>query len=365
LNNVVNRRLVMNWAPFLLSIWSNSKIIRMITCLTSLQSFCICAMFLARDVRGIRPLLFGSYTDQSGSTVWGAASETAALTQMGIHTFYNVRPGEMIRIDEDGIHPLRENNQLPRADASLAACAFEGIYLADEKSALHGPTVTRELVNVPSVLEFRQRCGQILAREAPLSRDDVDFIIGIPGTGITGGKAYAEALGLPYIQAIMDHDPHGKRTFMTANLEEILQNVANNFDFDIAALKGMRVGLIDDSIVRGNIMTGLRRLLQEVCGVRSTHIRALCPMIDKGCHLGINTRNQEQLVAFRERNDVERIREVFGASSLAYISPDGLKEAFGNQGEGHCYGCMIGHHPPINRLGVPLLEGAVYERTAA
>lgn len=322
------------------------------------------ALFLARDARGIRPLSFGSYTDPAtGATVWAAASETSALAAMGVKAFYDVMPGEMIRIDADGVHPFADVNDISNTKVNLAACAFEGIYLEEGPSVLHGPRISREQVNIPTVDKFRQMCGRILAQEAPMEPDEVDFAIGIPGTGIDGGEAYAEALGIPYFQAITDHIPdNNPRTFIMADLEKILQAVLEHFDFDADALKGKRVVLIDDSIVRGNIMTGLIRLLKEKCGVLSTHIRVLCPVIDKGCHLGLNTRNQVQLIAFREEDNVERIRQVLGADSLAYLSPDGLKRAFGNNADEYCYGCMVGHHPPIDRMGNLMEQGIVFER---
>ncbi|MCX6794286.1 MAG: hypothetical protein NTY06_04260 [Candidatus Gottesmanbacteria bacterium] len=322
------------------------------------------ALFLSRDPRGIRPLSFGFYTHAAtGVTVWAAASETAALRAMGVKTFYDVKPGEILRIDADGVHPHEGNNEISDADVRLAACTFEGIYIQDGYSLLHQPRIGRDTETVPTVDAFREACGRILAQEAPISPDEVDFAIGIPGTGITGGEAYAEALGIPYFQAITDHiSDNNPRTFIMADLERILQAVLEHFDFDADALKGKRVVLIDDSIVRGNIMTGLVGLLKEKCGVLSTHIRVLCPMIDKGCHLGLNTRNQVQLIAFREEDDVGRIRQVLGADSLAYLSPDGLKRAFGKKTDEYCYGCMVGHHPPIDRTGNAKEQGVIFEQ---
>ncbi|MCX6792262.1 MAG: hypothetical protein NT149_04465 [Candidatus Gottesmanbacteria bacterium] len=311
------------------------------------------ALFLSRDSLGIRPLSFGFYLDpDTGATVWSAASETSALEAMGVKTFYDVKPGEMIRIDPDGAHSLAESPKLSKKGIIYAACSFEGIYIEENSSVLHQPRDSREQINTPTVQEFRHACGRILAQEAPLSPNEVDLAIGIPGTGIDGGEAYASATAIPYIQAISDLLPQNDpRTFMTADLDTILQKVLEHFNFDADALKGKRVVLIDDSIVRGNIMTGLVRLLKEQYGVRSVHIRVLSPMIDNPCYLGVNTRTKEQLIAYREQDDVERIRNVFGADSLAYLSTNGLKQAFGDNPNGYCYGCMIGHHPPVDRMG--------------
>lgn len=310
------------------------------------------ALYLSRDPRGIRPLSFGFYADvQSQTTVWAAASETSALEAMRIRTYYDVKPGETIRIDSGGVHSLTES-PLPRNGIIYAACSFEGIYIEENSSVLHQPRNTREQINVPTVQEFRRTCGRILATEAPISPDDVDFAIGIPGTGIDGGEAYAQALSIPYIQAITDRLPQNDpRTFMTADIDTILQEVLKHFNFDTDVLREKRVVLIDDSIVRGNIMTGLVRLLKEQYGVRSVHIRVLSPMIDDACFLGVNTRTREQLIAYRQQDDPERIRNIFGVDTLTYLSTDGLKQAFGDTQNGYCYGCMVGHHPPVDRTG--------------
>ncbi len=314
------------------------------------------ALYLSRDPRGIRPLSFGFYADpESQATVWAAASETSALEAMRVRVYYDVKPGEMIRIDAKGAHSLADNTTLSKKGVIYAACSFEGIYIEENSSVLHQPRNSREQQNAPKVQEFRCTCGRILARESPLSPDDVDFAIGIPGTGIDGGEAYAHVLEIPYIQAISDRLPQNDpRTFMTADIDTILQKVLMHFKFDADVLQGKRVVLIDDSIVRGNIMTGLVRLLKEQYGVSSVHIRILSPMIDDSCFLGVNTRTREQLIAYRENDDVERIRTVLGADSLAYLSTDGLKQAFGDNPDGYCYGCMIGHHPPFDRTGNPL-----------
>ncbi len=182
------------------------------------------------------------------------------------------------------------------------------------------------------------------------------MVIGVPGTGIPGGQAFAEALGLRYAQLIEDKTKQtDQRTFMHADLDSILQKVLDHFDFKAEELRGQRVCLVDDSIVRGNITTGLVRLLKEYYGVREVHIRVLSPRIDKACHFGVNTRDEQRLIA--RGKSVEEIRQKIGATTLAYLSAEGLKEALGGSpdAEGFCLGCMANHHPPVDGAGNVIL----------
>lgn len=309
-------------------------------------------LFLARDPYGIRPLAYGSYVDdQTGHTVWVAASETSALEKMGLASYTEVLPGQVIKIDDrgpQGILPFDSSQE-------RANCSFETIYIQDGATRVHAPRENDQLINEAITVEHaRKISGKILAHEAPLTRSEVDVVIGVPGTGIAGGEAYAETLGLPYKQFIADRDKQkDQRTFMLAQLDIILQKVLDHFEFNAEGLRGKRVVLVDDSIVRGNIMTGLIRLLKEQYGVVEVHVRVLSPPIDKGCYLGVNTRREDLLIARQENNDVEKIRERIGADTLAYLSSEGLVEAIGGdkQAEGFCLGCMVDHQPPINRNG--------------
>ncbi len=314
-------------------------------------------LYLARDPLGVRPLWYGYKTDlKTKQRIWLAASETGALVEMGVENFLEVMPGSILRIDEDGAKLIFQQRAM-----GTATCVFETVYIQDGNSRAHYPRITPEEGNESfKVTEVRARCGSILAREAPLTKADVDLVVGVPGTGIPGGEAFAQELGLDYSQAITDiNSPtEEKRTFMSAQIDSILQKVLTHFDFDVEMLRGKKVVLVDDSLVRGNVTTGLVRLLKEKYQVKAVHIRILCPPIDKTCHLGVNTRKQQELIVYQHQGDLEGVRAEIGADSLAYLSAEGLLEALtGNaQAKGFCMGCMLGKRYPIDRVGNIHLE---------
>lgn len=312
-------------------------------------------MFLARDPHGFRPLVYGTlWHGESRQRLVVAASETAALAHIGIRDFTEVMPGQLLHVNDRVTEVPSSGNGTPPSP-----CIFETVYIHDGKSKALLPRKNPwEINGSPTIDELRQRCGRILAQEAALTTDDVDFIVGVPGTGIAGGRAFAEALGLPYEQVIRDRDPQqNPRTFLTADITSIYELALKHFAFDESRLRGRRVGVVDDSIVRGNILRAVVALLRDY-GAVAVHCRSLSPVIDKGCHLGINTRTKDELIAARCDGDVEKIRRAIGADSLVYLHSRGLREALvGNPDEERfCMGCMAGHFPPIDRNGKVIYE---------
>lgn len=316
-------------------------------------------MYLARDPFGFRPLYF-SQKKENGNYLTMAASETEALLNAGFQHFKEVMPGQIVKFN-------RHNSaytvaQITESTGS-AHCMFENVYTQDERTKALLPRDGHEAVNNSfSVREVRERCGRQLAIEAPISSKDIDMAIGIPGTGITGGEAYAKALGIPYTQAIKDKHTPGmeQRTFMQADIEGIMKKVQEHFKYDYKVLAGKRVVLIDDSIVRGNISKGLVDFLKNYCGVSEVHLRVLCPPIDKPCHLGINTRTKDELIASKFTKEaqtydelIELIKKDIGANSLAYLSDTGLLWAATGDphAKGFCMGCMVGRKHPIDQYG--------------
>ncbi len=309
-------------------------------------------LYLIRDPQGIRPLAYGHYWDETvAENVWVAASETDALGKMGVHEFVEVMPGEIVIINDKGV----TTKQFAEVESNMQKlCSFEGVYLLSGGSKAHTPRDNNGEINyAEKVGTVRRRTGEILAREAPLTKDVVDFVIGIPGTGIAGGKGFASALELPYIQAVHDSKMDNDRTFMTADISTILEKAMGHFQFDTDALTGKRVVIVDDSIVRGNITKALVKLLKERHGATAVHVRVVSPPIDDICILGINTRTKSELIAAQAIESVgqgaelseivELIRKDLMADSLAYLSVEGLKEAqTGNpHDERLCTDCMM------------------------
>ncbi len=314
-------------------------------------------LYLARDKYGFRPLIYGNiFNKYTNKSVWMVASETSALEAMGIKKFWEILPGMILKITDQGIKTL-----VPFHKHERALCIFENVYIHHGLGKAFLPRAKpRQINKSPTIDHIRHKCGKILAYEAPLSKKDVDMVIGVPGTGIEGGMIYARTLDLPYFQAITDrHDSlHEQRTFMTAYIESIYQKVLRHFKFDRQALKNRNVVLVDDSIVRGNITRGLIYLLKKCYQVRAVHLRILSPPIDKTCHLGVNTRHKTELVAAKFKNNIEKIRIFLGAKSLVYLSPGGLKEAITGKSKtnGFCMGCMKNMYPPIDIFGRQIIK---------
>ncbi len=315
------------------------------------------ALYLARDRFGFRPLSYGHAFDaQTQQMHWVVASETGALEAMGVSDMFELMPGTLAKISDKGLEIIvREKGPI------RALCIFENIYIQHGAGKAHLPrTNQRQINSAPTVDEIRRRSGRILAREAPLTRVQVDMVIGVPGTGIEGGMSFARDLDLPYFQAITDKADKfsEQRTFMTAQIQSIYQKVLDHFNFDPQALVNRNVALVDDSIVRGNITKGLVYLLKNFYHVKDIHLRVLCPPIDKPCHLGVNTREGSELIAAAFYGDVNKISEALGAQSLAYLSIAGLKEAMtGNpNASGFCTGCMFGQRYPIDKYGQQIAQ---------
>lgn len=319
-------------------------------------------LYLARDSFGFRPLAYGHLLDKNHNrSYWVVASETSALEQMGVEDFFEVMPGTITKITAKGMEVMSKT-----VGGKRAMCVFENIYIQHGAGKAHLPrTSTRQINKSPTIDDIRRRTGRILAREAPLTKNEVDMVIGVPGTGIEGGMMFARALDLPYFQAITDKigPPQEQRTFMSAKIETIYDKVLNHFNFDAQTLKNRRVVLVDDSIVRGNITKGLVRLLKDQYHVLAVHLRILSPAIDKVCHLGVNTRSNKELIAATYFGDVEKIRQAITADSLVYISAGGLKEALTGDmmAKGFCMGCMVGQQYPIDTYG-NLLKQKVKKR---
>ncbi|MDO8609751.1 MAG: formyltransferase family protein [bacterium] len=310
------------------------------------------ALYLIRDSLGIRPLVYGELTGQNKTQIIVAASETEALIRMGVTTFFEVMPGTMMKFTDD---KKITTTSLSDHKYPVSLCVFENVYLMDHRSRSLAPRSKKTQINKALlVLATRQKAGEILAEEAPLTIKDVDLAIGIPGTGIDGGESYARICGIPYKQAIKDKvKQKDQRTFMSAETDLISSKVLDHFIFDEKALAGKRVVLIDDSIVRGNVSHGLVYLLKKDYKVKEIHLRVLSPPIDKICYLGINTRKNKELIAARNKGNIDEIKKELKADSLKYLSVNGLIESITGKKntKGFCMGCMAGCSYPIDQFG--------------
>ncbi|MEL6603555.1 MAG: amidophosphoribosyltransferase [Cyanobacteria bacterium J06614_10] len=287
-----------------------------------------------RDPHGIRPLVLGYMGSQPPSEVstettsgysagkYVVASETCGLDIVGATYLRDVAPGELLWIDGSGVKSI----QWGQAERKL--CVFEMIYFARPDSVFHEE----------SLYSYRKRIGQQLAKESPA---DVDLIMAVPDSGIPAAIGYSEASGIPYAEGLIKNRYVG-RTFIqpTQAMRETGIRMKLNPMRDVLA--GKRILIVDDSIVRG---TTSRKLVQMLyaAGAVEVHMRISSPPVTHPCFYGIDTDNQDQLIAATK--SVKEIEQQLGADSLAYLSWEGMLEATGVAVNSFCSACFTGDYP--------------------
>jgi amidophosphoribosyltransferase len=289
------------------------------------------SVFAARDAHGLRPLSIGRLPN--GYVV---ASETCALDILGAVFLRDVEPGELVRIDDRGLHSTRF---APRERDAL--CIFEYVYLARPDSRLRGR----------SVYGVRRELGRRLALEAPA---DGDLVVPVPDTGHAAAAGYAEVSAIPYGEALMKNRYVG-RTFIQPSQTQRERGVRMKLNPIPETVTGRRLVVIDDSIVRGTTTRQLVQLLREA-GASEVHLRITCPPIEWPCFYGIDMSTRAELIA--SDLSVEEIRQYVGADSLGYLSLDGMVTSTGDEAERFCRACFDGEYPiPIpEHAGKFLLE---------
>lgn len=278
------------------------------------------AVFGVRDPHGFRPLCIGRLED-GGYVV---ASESCALGTVGATYVREVAPGEIIRLDQDGIHSTK-----PAPVPTPALCVFEYVYFARPDSVLEDQTIHR----------VRQRLGEVLANEAPA---EADIVVGVPDSAIPAAIGYAAASGIPYTEGLIKNRYIG-RTFIEPSDQLRRSGVHLKYNPLESNLAGKRVVLIDDSIVRGTTAGPLVTLLREG-GAAEVHVRVSSPPVRHPCFMGIDMADSEELIGFVKTTD--EIRMHIGADSLAYLTQDGMMRAVEEgAAAGHCNACFSGEYP--------------------
>ncbi len=271
-----------------------------------------------RDPDGIRPLVVGRLDD-----AWVLASETCALDLIGASLERELGPGELVVIDEQG---PRYRQAVERRSGAL--CIFEYIYFARPDSSMQG-----EMLH-----DVRRRMGERLAAEAPA---DADVVIGVPDSGTPAAIGYANASGIPYGEGLVKNRYVG-RTFIQPDQELRERGVRLKFNVLRSVLEGKRVVVVDDSIVRGSTTRKLVAMLFDA-GALEVHLRVSSPPIVSPCFYGIDMADQDQLIA--AGRELDQIREKLGATSLAYLSLEGLQTAAGQPASRFCRACLTGDYP--------------------
>jgi amidophosphoribosyltransferase len=276
-------------------------------------------LIAARDPLGWRPLSIGRVDG-----AWVVASETCAFDLLGAEMVRDVERGEVAVFDVGGCHSFR-----PFPAERAAPCVFEHVYFARPDSQLFGA----------SVQAVRQRLGAELWREHPV---DADAVVPVPDSGLYAALGYARASGLPFEMGLVRNHYVG-RTFIepTQQIRNFGVRVKLNPVREI--LRGRRIVLIDDSIVRGTTSQKIVQVCRDA-GAAEVHVRIACPPTIGPCHFGIDTPLRDELIA--ARLSCERIREHLRADSLGYLSLDGMLRAAGRTAEQACTACWT-NDPPI------------------
>ncbi len=281
------------------------------------------SLVAARDPRGFRPLALGLLGDS-----WVVASETCAFDLIEARYVRDVEPGEIIRIDADGLH---SSHPLPPREHSQ--CVFEHVYFARPDSLIYGRSVN----------ESRHKMGKQLAVEQPA---DADLVVPVPDSGVAAAIGYAAQSGINFrFGLVRNHYVH--RTFIEPRQSIRSFGVRIKLNPVRHLIDGKRIVLIDDSIVRGTTSKKIVRMVREA-GAREVHMRVSCPPTVSPCYYGVDTPNKEDLIA--AQMSVDEIRDFIEADSLGYLSLEGMLAATGLPPKSSCVACWTGNYPtPITR----------------
>jgi len=288
-------------------------------------------LYAARDPHGVRPLVLGRL--ERG---WVVASEKAALDIVGASMVREVEPGELLAIDAAGIRSSRFAAPEPKG------CVFEYVYLARPDTTISGRGVHATRVEI----------GRLLAHEAPV---EADLVIPTPESGTPAAIGYAQGSGIPYGQGLVKNAYVG-RTFIqpSQTIRQLGIRLKLNPLRDV--IRGKRLIVVDDSIVRGNTQRALVRMLREA-GALEVHVRIASPPVRWPCFYGIDIGDRAELLA-AQLDTIEEIRQYVGVDSLAYLTLDRLIASTAAPGAGFCSACFTGEYPvevPVG-LGKRILE---------
>ncbi|MFS0862738.1 amidophosphoribosyltransferase [Fredinandcohnia sp. 179-A 10B2 NHS] len=279
-------------------------------------------MLVALDPNGLRPLSVGRLGD-----AYVIASETCAFDVVGATYERDVEPGELLVITDEGMTSERFS-----LNTNRAMCSMEYIYFSRPDSSING-------INIHTA---RKNLGKQLAFEAPV---EADVVTGVPDSSISAAIGYAEASGIPYELGLIKNRYVG-RTFIQPSQSLREQGVKMKLSPVRGVVEGKRVVMVDDSIVRGTTSRRIVKMLRDA-GATEVHVCISSPPIKNPCFYGIDTSTHEELIA--SAHSVEEIRQIIGADTLTFLSPEGLVEAIGRpyEGEsrGQCMACFTGKYP--------------------
>lgn len=275
-------------------------------------------LIAVRDSYGFRPLCMGKTEDG----IYVVASESAALSAVGALFVRDIEPGEIVTFDSGGVH----SNRGHCGEKKKSTCIFEYIYFARPDSVIDGI----------SVHEARKKAGAVLSRRHPVC---ADMVVGVPDSGMDAALGYAAESRIPYGMGFIKNKYIG-RTFISPGQSSRLNGVKIKLSAIESEVRGKRIVLIDDSIVRGTTSGQIVRLLREA-GAKEVHVRISAPPFLNPCYYGTDIDSRENLIACN--HTVEEIAQLIGADSLGFLPEEDLKELVGHSAI--CSACFSGNYP--------------------
>lgn len=299
-------------------------------------------MIVALDPNGFRPLSIGKMKNGA----WVVSSETCAFEVVGAEWVRDVKPGEMVIIDDTGIYYDRYTD-----DTQLAICSMEYVYFARPDSTIHGVNVHRA----------RKNMGKRLAQEF---QHEADIVVGVPNSSLSAAMGFAEESGLPNEMGLIKNQ-YTQRTFIQPTQELREQGVRMKLSAVSSVVKGKRVVMVDDSIVRGTTSRRIVQLLKEA-GAAEVHVAIGSPELKYPCFYGIDIQTRRELIS--ANHTVDEVCDIIGADSLTYLSIEGMIEAIGIDTDapngGLCVAYFDGHFPtPLYDYEEPYLK-SLKEKTS-
>lgn len=271
-----------------------------------------------RDPYGMRPLSIGKLDNS-----YILASESCAFDAIGAEFIRELDPGEIVVIRGDEVEYIRDN-----VSAKNGVCVFEYIYFARPDSVIEGI----------SVYEARKNAGKILAQEHPV---EADLVFGVPDSGLCAAIGYSEESGIPYGYGLIKNRYIG-RTFIQPTQSERQNLVKIKLNVLADAVKGKRVVMVDDSIVRGTTIRDIVRMLKEA-GALEVHVRISSPPFKYPCYFGTDVPSSKNLIACQM--ELDDIAKAIEADSLGYLSIEGVSKILPGRCDGYCDGCFTGKYP--------------------
>jgi amidophosphoribosyltransferase len=277
-------------------------------------------MIATRDKLGIKPLVIGGV----GFDLAVVASETSALDVIGAELSRDIEPGEIVVIDKHYIEEIKGSDIIPPAH-----CIFEYVYMSRIDAKINGIHVH----------EIRNKIGKLLAKQNPVK---ADVVIGVPETAIPFAMAYSNESKIPIDVGFMRTGKATRTAIKPSQMERMI-GVQLKLNPVRSAVRGKRVVLIDDSVVRGTTMRNIVNLLRKR-GAKEVHVRICSPKLISPCPFGTEVPTKDELIAVD--NSEEEIASIIDADTFAYINVEDLKDVLG--GEDFCTGCMTSNYPEVD-----------------